>query len=133
MNIQNYLLYYRKISENQFVTTSNIKANLVDILRNYSIQTYNYIIVGLYSGSIYIPIESNPNDPQSIFIQQIYNFNIPSNLIFKNMYLLCNYIYLDREERKKFYENNQKHIRMTASFLPWCLAYPAIFPVVDCL
>ncbi len=109
MNIQNYLLYYRKISENQFVSTSNIKANLIDILRNYSTQTYNYVIVGLYSGSIYIPVESNPNDPQSVFIQQTYNFNIPSNLIFKNMYLLCNYIYLDREERKKFYENKHQY------------------------
>lgn len=110
MDIQNYLLYYRKISENQFITTSNIKIDIASILKNYSANAYSYVIVGLYSGSIFIPVESNANDPQSIFIQQIYNFNIPSNLVFKNMYLLCNYIYLDREERKKFYENKHQYV-----------------------
>ena len=109
MNIQNYILYYRKISENQFITTANLKNDIATIITDYSSNTYSYVIVGLWSGSIYIPIQSNSNDPQSIFIQQTYNFNIPTNLVFKNMYLLCNYIYLDREERKKFYENKHQY------------------------
>jgi len=109
MNIQTYILYYRKISDNQFISTSNFKSNLITIMNNFANNTFNFIIIGLYSGSIYIPVKSNPTEPQSIIIQQTYNFNIPSNLVFKDMYLLCNYIYLDREERKKFYENKHQY------------------------
>ena len=109
MNIKNYILYYRKISDNEFITSSNFKSDYINILNNNSNNIYNFVIFGLYSGSIYIPIKSNQDDPQSIYIQQTYNFNIPTNLVFKNMYLLCNYIYLDRDERKKFYENKHQY------------------------
>lgn len=105
MNIKNYILYYRKISDNQFITTSNFVTDLMSIMSGGGF--YNYIIFGLYSGSIYVPIKSNPSDPQSIYIQKSYIFNTPTNLLFKNTYLLCNFIYLDRDERKKFYE--KKH------------------------
>lgn len=114
MNITKYNLYYRKISDNEFITTSNFYSDINGILSNLKSNKnsglYNFVIFGLYSGSIYIPVKSNPNYPESIYIQQTYNFIEPSDLVFKKMYLLCNYIYLDREERKNFYSNKHKYI-----------------------
>ena len=109
-NVTTYILYYRKISDNEFITTSNFLPNIINLLDNNLSNAYNFVIFGLYSGSIFIPVTSDPSNPQSIYIQQTYNFSVPSNLVFKNMYLLCNYIYLDREERKKFYENKHEYI-----------------------
>lgn len=108
MNIKNYLLYYRKISDNQFITSSSFISNFSSITNGKS--TYNYIIFGLYSGSIFIPIKSNSSDSQSIYIEKKYIFNPPTNLIFKKTYLICNYIFLDRDERKKFYSNKHRYI-----------------------
>ncbi len=108
-NIKNYILYFRQISDNNFITTSNFSSDIIKLFTNNSNISFNYIILGLYSGSIYIPIKSNPLNPQSIYIQQTYNFNFPTNLVFKQMYLLCNYIYLDREERKIFYLNKHEY------------------------
>lgn len=116
MNINTYYLYYRKISDNEFITSSNFNSDIGDILsnilsnKNKNTTINNFAIIGLYSGSIYIPIKSNPNIPQSIYIQKTYNFIYPTNLVFKNIYLLCNYIYLDREERKVFYQNKHQYL-----------------------
>lgn len=123
MDILTYNLYYRQISDNQFVTTSNFTSDLSAILNIIQNKSYsgnynpiNYIIVGLYSGSVYIPITSNPSKSSSVYIQQTYNFIKPTNLVFKKMFLLCNYIYLDREERKKFYENKHQYLVEQISF-----------------
>jgi hypothetical protein len=114
MDITKYYLYYRKISDNEFITTSNFYSDINGILSNLQSNKnsglYNFIIFGLYSGSIYIPIKSNPNNPESIYIQQTYNFIQPNSLVFKKMFLLCNYIYLDREERKNFYANKHQYV-----------------------
>lgn len=110
MNIKSYFLYYRKISDNQFITTSCFTSDYIKLFADQLNTNYNFIIIGLYSGSIYIPIKSNPNDPTSIYIEKIYNFIQPTNITFKKIYLLSNYIYLDREERKKFYENKHQYI-----------------------
>jgi hypothetical protein len=103
LKVKNYLLYYRKISDLQFISTSDYIAELETIINNVNRTPVKFVIYGLYSGSIYLPVKSNPLNPTSVFIQKTYNFNVPENLVFKNMYLLCNYIYLDKEERKKFY------------------------------
>jgi hypothetical protein len=102
LRVKNYLLYYRQISENQFVSTPNFIGGLAEVLLNLN-EPEKFVIYGLYSGSIYIPVKSNPLIPRSVFIQKTYNFIQPTNLVFKNMYLLCNYIYIDKDERKKFY------------------------------
>jgi hypothetical protein len=107
MNINSYVLYYRKISDNQFITTSNFQSELIDILTSQN--AINYIIYGLYSGSIYVPIKSSEFDAQSIYIQKTYIFNYPQNLIFKKTYLLSNYIYIDRDERKKIFSNKHQY------------------------
>jgi hypothetical protein len=101
LKVKNHILYYRKISDVQFLSTSNYITNINSLFDLDN--KIKFVIYGLYSGSIYLPIKSNPLDPKSIFIQKNYNFEIPSNLVFKQMYLLCDYIYIDKEERKKFY------------------------------
>ena len=101
LKVNNYLLYYRQISDNQFISTSNYIQQQQELF--ISLKPINFVIYGLYSGSIYIPVKSNPLDPKSVFIQKNYFFDKPTNLVFKNIYLLCNYIYIDKEERKKFY------------------------------
>lgn len=101
LKVKNYLLYYRQISDNRFISTSNFVSELDEIIRQNSL--VNFVVYGLYSGSIYIPVKSNPLVPRSVYIQKTYNFIQPTNLVFKNIYLLCNYIYIDKEERKKFY------------------------------
>jgi hypothetical protein len=106
-NIKNYKLYYRKISDNQFISTTDYITNILSII-NANVPT-KFLIYGLYSGSIYFPVKSNPLNSNSIYIQKTYNFIMPENLVFKKIYLLCDYIYLDREERKKFFLNKHQY------------------------
>ena len=116
LNILTYNLYYRKISTNSFITTTNSYFN--SFISNETLSTSffdanrpnNYFIYGLKSGSIYIPIGSIANDPSSTFIEQIYRRNFLSDLSLKNMYLLSNYVFLDMNERKRFYENRHEYI-----------------------
>lgn len=107
MNIKNYILYYRKISDNQFISASNFLSNLFTITNKSG--GFNYLIFGLYSGTIFIPVKSNPANPKSVYIQKYYIFNYPENIHFKKTFLLCNYIYLDKDERKKFYANKHQY------------------------
>lgn len=116
LKVKNYILYYRKISENQFISTTNYIQELDNLLNLANNTPVKFLIYGLYSGSIYLPETSNPLDPKSVFIQKTYNFNTPSNLVFKNVYLLCNYIYIDKEERKKFYLNKHQYTIEQVSF-----------------
>lgn len=109
MEIKNYILYYRKISDNQFVSTANYISEIENLFNFSNKEPLKFIIYGLYSGSFYLPKRSNPLDPKSVFIQKTYNFIMPTNLVFKDMYLLCNYIYIDREERKKFYLSKHQY------------------------
>lgn len=101
LKVNNYLLYYRQISDNKFISTTNYSAEIIDLIEQKKL--IKFVIYGLYSGSIYIPVNSDPLVPSSVYIQKTYNFIQPTNLVFKNMYLLCNYIYIDKEERKKFF------------------------------
>lgn len=103
MNITSYNLYYRKISDNPFITSSNTNNIKLGVKIN------DYIIYGLYSGAIYIPVQSNENNPNSIYIEKKYNINM-QQLLIKNMYLLCDYIYIDKEERTRFYQNKHEYI-----------------------
>lgn len=114
LRVKNYILYYRKISDNQFISTSDYFTQLVNFLLNENF--VKFAIYGLYSGSIYLPVRSNPLDPSSVLIQKTYNFNLPTNLVFKNLYLLCNYIYIDKEERKKFYLSKHQYTIEQISF-----------------
>jgi hypothetical protein len=105
-----YNLYYRKISDNEFITTtesyfSNINFGFLDITKKF-----NYFIYGVKSGSIFVPVVADSTDPNSIYIQKSYNYIFPSDITLKQMYLLCDYIYLDREERTKFFQNKHNYL-----------------------
>ena len=112
MQILNYNLYYRKISDTEFITTTSsyydidLNKNLTDIINN-NYSNINYIIFGLKSNSIYVPIPSIENQPSSIYIEKTYIYKSITDIALKNIYLLIDYIYIDREERVKFY--NDKH------------------------
>ena len=110
LKIKNYILYYRKISDNQFLSSTNFVSEIVNILSGQNNAPEKFVIYGLYSGSIYLPVNSDPLNSTSVYIQKQYNFIMPNNLVFKNVYLLCNYIYLDKDERKKFYSNKHQYI-----------------------
>ncbi len=105
-----YNLYYRKISDNEFITTTDSFYKNVQFQFINTNVRINYFIYGVKSGSIFIPQVSNTNDPNSIYIQRTYNYIFPSDVVFKQMYLLCDYIYLDREERTKFFQNKHNYL-----------------------
>jgi len=108
--VTSYYLYYRKISDNQFLTTiqnyyDNIGITYFDINNKT-----NFIIYGLKSGSIYIPYASDPSNANSIYAQKKYNYNLPSDIALKNMYLLIDYVFIDRDERNKFYKDKHEYV-----------------------
>jgi hypothetical protein len=114
LNILSYNLYYRKISDNSFITTTNDYFN--SFLENINSTLFdaknpkNYFIYGLKSGSIYVPISSSTDNPNTTFIEKIYKINFLNDISFKDMYLLSSYVFLDREERKRFYDNRHEYI-----------------------
>jgi hypothetical protein len=116
MNILNYNLYYRKISDNSFITTTSsylnnlFSTNLINIIQNGYKNQINYIIYGTKSGSIYIPVPSVNTNPNTIYIEKNYFFKQPIDLPIKNIFLLIDYIYLDRDERNKFYNDKHEYI-----------------------
>lgn len=105
-----YYLYYRKISDNEFITTTNTYYQNIEGQYFNDTSFKNYIIYGLNSGSLFQPSESNLLDPNSIFIQKNYNYSFFSNITLKQLYLLIDYIYLDREERTKFFQNKHNYL-----------------------
>lgn len=116
MNILNYNLYYKKISDNSFITTTQqyldnlITNNIFNIIQNGYNKKINYIIYGLKSKSIYIPIASSETDPNTIYIENKYVFKNPVDIPIKNIFLLTDYIYLDRDERNKFYKEKHEYV-----------------------
>jgi len=123
MEILNYKLYYRKISDKSFITTTSdyyskfFQINLFNIIQNSLLTTiqqganqYNYFIFGLTSGAIYVPTPSSNLDPTSIYIEKNYVFKNIIDIAITNIYLLSEYIYLDREERNKFYNDKHEYV-----------------------
>ncbi len=105
-----YRLYYRKISDNEFITTTdsyykNVQYKFLDFSK-----IQYYYIYGLKSKSIYVPQVSDSSDPNSIYIQKKYNYLIPTDVLIKQMYLLIDYVFIDREERTKFFQNKHTYL-----------------------
>ena len=105
-----YFLYYRKISDNEFITTTDAFYKNIQFAFINTVVRVNYFIYGIKSGTVFVPEVSDSNDPNSIYIQRTYNYIFPSEVDFKQMYLLCDYIYLDREERTKFFQNKHNYL-----------------------
>jgi Major capsid protein N-terminus/Large eukaryotic DNA virus major capsid protein len=111
--VNKFNLYYRKISDLSFSTTDSEYFKNIDILKaisNFlnSDKKINYLIYGLYSKSIYIPI-SNLN-LSSNNIENTYFYTPLTNISLIQTYLLVDYIFLDRDERKKFYDDKHEYI-----------------------
>ena len=117
LKVNTYNLYYRKISDNSFITTTEDYFNNLLPIANIQLKDlsniYNnkvkYVIYGLKSGTIYIPIYADPDNYISINLEKNYAYP-DNNILVNDCYLLCDYIYLDREERLKFYNNKHEYI-----------------------
>ena len=116
-----YKLYYRQISNNTFITTSQqyfdtYVKKVIELFKNnteYNMDNTNnldllpkFFIYGLKSKSIFTPItKTGTNNVTGSYI-----YKYISNISIKNMFLLIDYIYLDREERIQFYNNKHEYI-----------------------
>jgi hypothetical protein len=111
LSVIDYNLYYRKISDVSFITTKSDYFNslsLSNILNDYinnNITKY-YVIYGTKSKSIFI---IKPND-FSDNAEKIYLYKELLNISLKNLYLLIDYIYIDNDERNRFYNNKHEYI-----------------------
>jgi len=111
-----YKLYYRKISDVPFISTtstyySNYSAStILGNLLNQPIENYiRNFIYGMNSKTIYYPEVINNSSFRFVSIEKPYF--IPSlDLSIRNAYLLIDYIYLDKEERTKFFNNRHEYI-----------------------
>jgi hypothetical protein len=111
-----YKLYYRKISDVPFISTtsayySNYSAStLLDNLLNQPIENYTRnFIYGIDSKTIYYPEPIKNTSFRFISIEKPY-FIPTLDLSIRNAYLLIDYIYLDKEERTKFFNNRHEYI-----------------------
>ena len=106
----NHILYYKKITDNNFTSTqssylSNININnILDKFLNND-QKSNYIIYGLKSKSIIIPVSLENSFTSVDYL--IKNIAIPS---LTDAYFLIDYIYLDKEERERFYKTKHDYV-----------------------
>jgi hypothetical protein len=113
-NVTNYNLYYRKISDNSFITTDQSyysNYSYTDILSNYlnNGTMTPYFIYGLWSKSLFIPI-SNYNISSNNIENTYFYRPITNKLSLINTYLLIDYIFLDKVERMKFFNNKHEYI-----------------------
>jgi hypothetical protein len=107
MNIDSYNLYYRKISDNDFITSLELNTiKFSDALNS----AQKYVIYGLTSGSIYIPSSANSNDANTTLSSKKYFYNFDYNMAFKDVYVLCDFIYIDNDERVKFYNSKRNYL-----------------------
>jgi len=111
-----YKLYYRKISDVPFVSTtsayySNYTAStILSNLLNQPIDNYiKNFIYGIDSKTIYYPEAINNSSFRFVSIEKPY-FIPTLDLSIRNAYLLIDYIYLDKEERTKFFNNRHEYI-----------------------
>ena len=111
-----YKLYYRKISDIPFISTtsayySNYSAStILGNLLNQPIENYTRnFIYGMHSKTIYYPEAINNSSFRFISIEKPY-FIPTLDLSIRNAYLLIDYIYLDKEERTKFFNNRHEYI-----------------------
>jgi hypothetical protein len=111
-----YKLYYRKISDIPFISTtsayySNYSAStILGNLLNQPIENYvRNFIYGMDSKTIYYPEAVNNSSFRFVSIEKPY-FIPTLDLSIRNAYLLIDYIYLDKEERTKFFNNRHEYV-----------------------
>ena len=112
--VTNYNLYYRKISDNSFITTDESYYNnyfYTDVLSSYlNDGTFTpYFIYGLWSKSLFVPISNYSISSNNIENTYFYR-PISNKLSLIKTYLLMDYIFLDKVERMKFFNNKHEYI-----------------------
>lgn len=133
LDVTTYNLYYRKISDNDFITNTNLsEINLPTALSKLQ----QYVIYGLYSGSVYLPTDATVDNVSSIFSSKKYNVNFNNDVTFKDVYLLCDFIYIDNEERVKFFNSKRNYlidqVYLTNAFNINNLAYKNYLNSINC-
>jgi hypothetical protein len=111
-----YKLYYRKISDVPFISTTSAYysnysgSTILNNLLNQPIENYiRNFIYGMDSKTIYYPEAINNSSFRFVSIEKPY-FIPTLDLSIKNAYLLIDYIYLDKEERTKFFNNRHEYV-----------------------
>jgi hypothetical protein len=111
-----YKLYYRKISDVPFISTTSAyysnysSSTILDNLLNQPIENYTRnFIYGIDSKTIYYPEAINNSSFRFVSIEKPY-FIPTIDLSIRNAYLLIDYIYLDKEERTKFFNNRHEYV-----------------------
>ena len=111
-----YKLYYRKISDVPFISTTSAyysnysSSTILDNLLNQPIENYTRnFIYGMDSKTIYYPEAVNNSTFRFVSIEKPY-FIPTIDLSLRNAYLLIDYIYLDKEERTKFFNNRHEYV-----------------------
>jgi hypothetical protein len=111
-----YKLYYRKISDVPFISTTSAYysnysgSTILNNLLNQPIENYTRnFIYGMDSKTIYYPEAINNSSFRFVSIEKPY-FIPTIDLSIKNAYLLIDYIYLDKEERTKFFNNRHEYV-----------------------
>jgi hypothetical protein len=111
-----YKLYYRKISDVPFISTTSAYYNnysastILSNLLNQPIENYiRNFIYGMDSKTIYYPEAINNSSFRFVSIEKPY-FIPTLDLSIRNAYLLIDYIYLDKEERTKFFNNRHEYV-----------------------
>ena len=111
-----YKLYYRKISDIPFISTtaeyynSYSTSTIINNLLNQPIENYiKNFIYGINSKTIYYPNPITNTSFRFISIEKPY-FIPTIDLSLRNSFLLIDYIYLDKEERTTFFNNRHEYI-----------------------
>lgn len=107
MDINSYNLYYRKISDNNFITTVDLENITTE---NALSGLQKFVIYGLKSGSIFIPTSANSNNANTTLSSKSYFYNFSYDVSFKDVYVLCDFIYIDNDERVKFYNSKRNYL-----------------------
>lgn len=100
-------LYYTKISKNKFQAINDASFYSYDIDKQRNLRV-NYSIKGKYSNfeaNVKINTDSTIN-----VVSVAYPYNLPRSISIKECFLLVNYIFLDEDERLKFYKSNHEYI-----------------------
>lgn len=100
-------LYYTKISKNKFqaINDSSFASYDAEKQRNLRVQ---YAIKGHTSKfEAYVKVNTDTSNP---VLSKAFSYNLPRSIVIKDCFLLVNYIFLDADERLKFYRSNHEYI-----------------------
>lgn len=103
-------LYYTRISKNLFKTCNLTNITNIDLQEE---EIKKYEIKGLTSEYFADPFIIYPDDSEITYEQTYsvsYAFNQLTNIKIKECFLLINYIFLDEDERIKYYKNAHEYL-----------------------